>query len=137
MRAAWIAVACAEHVRRGREGGFMQVCHGKAAPLRRLRPGDGVVYYSPTLAMGDKRPYRAFTATGHVAKGEPFVFDMGGGFQPWRRPVCWSTGQEVSIAPLLPRLSLTAGRKHWGQALRFGLLEITAADFAVIGEAMG
>ena len=48
MSANWIAVASAEHVRRGREGGFMQVCHGKAAPLRRIQPGDGVVYYSPT-----------------------------------------------------------------------------------------
>ena len=30
------------------EAGFMQVSHGKAAPLRRIRPGDGVAYYSPT-----------------------------------------------------------------------------------------
>nr|WP_315485999.1 EVE domain-containing protein [uncultured Undibacterium sp.] len=44
----WIAVACAEHVAIGRELGFMQVCHGKASPLRRLRAGDKVVYYSPT-----------------------------------------------------------------------------------------
>lgn len=33
---SWIAVASAEHVRSGRAQGFMQVCHGKAAPLRRL-----------------------------------------------------------------------------------------------------
>lgn len=32
---SWIAVASAEHVRSGRSQGFMQVCHGKAAPLRR------------------------------------------------------------------------------------------------------
>jgi len=44
----WIAVASAEHVRRGQSEGFMQVCHGKAAPLRRVRPGNRVVYYSPT-----------------------------------------------------------------------------------------
>jgi hypothetical protein len=30
--------------------GFMQVSHGKAAPLRRIHPGDWVVYYSPTTA---------------------------------------------------------------------------------------
>jgi hypothetical protein len=29
----WIAVASAEHVRLGQAGGFMQVSHGKAAPL--------------------------------------------------------------------------------------------------------
>ena len=52
MSRYWIAVACAEHARRGKELGFMQVCHGKGAPLRRLKAGDGVVYYSPATAMG-------------------------------------------------------------------------------------
>jgi hypothetical protein len=33
----WIAVASADHVGRGRAPGFMQVCHGKAAPLRRIQ----------------------------------------------------------------------------------------------------
>ena len=42
---SWMAVASAEHVRNGRAQGFMQVCHGKAAPLRRLKPNDWVVYY--------------------------------------------------------------------------------------------
>ena len=34
----WIAVASADHVARGVAGGFMQVCHGKRAPLARIRP---------------------------------------------------------------------------------------------------
>lgn len=132
MKAAWIAVACAEHVRRGREGGFMQVCHGKASPLRRLQPGDGIAYYSPTLAFGSKLPYRAFTAVGIVAEGEPFRFDMAGNFQPWRRHVRWTAGREAPIAPLLPELRFSAGRKNWGQQLRFGLLAICPEDFAAI-----
>ena len=48
MSRNWVAVASAEHVRIGRSQGFMQVSHGKAAPLKRIHPGDGVVYYSPT-----------------------------------------------------------------------------------------
>lgn len=36
MSAHWIAVASAEHVPLGREQGFMQVCLGKAAPIRPL-----------------------------------------------------------------------------------------------------
>ena len=54
MSAYWIAVASAEHVRRGRKDGFMQVNHGKPAPLRRVKPGDGIVYYSPTTIL--RRP---------------------------------------------------------------------------------
>ena len=47
----WIAVASAEHVRLGRAQGFMQVNHGKLAPLKRIQTGDRVVYYSPSNVM--------------------------------------------------------------------------------------
>lgn len=136
MRAAWVAVACAEHVRRGRAGGFMQVCHGKAGPLRRLQPGDGVAYYSPSVALGGKEPCRAFTAIGIVAEGEPYACDMGGGFHPWRRDVRWAASIDAPIAPLLPRLGFSAGMRSWGRPLRFGLLAVSTEDFRLIGVAM-
>ena len=43
MSKYWIAVASAEHARRGKAG-FIQVNHGKKAPLQRVRAGDGVAY---------------------------------------------------------------------------------------------
>ena len=49
-RRNWIAVASAEHARLGRDFkpvGFMQVGHGKGAPLKRLAAGDRVAYYAP------------------------------------------------------------------------------------------
>lgn len=69
----WVAVASAEHVRHGRRGGFMQVCHGKAGPLRRIHPGDRVVYYSPTISFGGKDRLQAFTALGTVLPGDSYV----------------------------------------------------------------
>jgi hypothetical protein len=135
MNAAWIAVASAEHVRRGREGGFMQVGHGKLAPLRRIHPGDGIAFYSPTIVLGSKTPYRAFTAAGIVAEGEPYLCDMG--FHPYRRDVNWYAITETPIAPLLQQLRFSAGRKNWGQQLRFGLLAIDPEDFGAIANAMG
>ena len=54
MTRHWLAVASADHVAIGRRGGFMQVCHAKAAPLRRLQPGDRVVYYSPAERYSPK-----------------------------------------------------------------------------------
>jgi len=59
---SWIAVASAEHVQRGRNAGFMQVCHGKVSPLRRVRPDDHVIYYSPTHTFGGRDKLQAFTA---------------------------------------------------------------------------
>lgn len=137
MRGHWIAVASAEHVRRGREEGFMQVNHGKAAPLRRVKPGDGIVYYSPSTVLGEKDGLQAFTAVGTVREGEPYQGDMGGGFTPFRRDVEWAKAREAPIKPLLDRLEFTAGKSNWGYQLRFGLFSISTGDFALIAEAMG
>jgi hypothetical protein len=133
----WIAVASAEHVRRGRKDGFMQVNHGKAAPLRRVKPGDGIVYYSPTTVLGEKDGLQAFTAIGTVREGEPYQGDMGAGFTPFRRDVDWAEAEETPIKPLLDRLDFTAGKSNWGYQLRFGLFPVSAADFALIARAMG
>lgn len=133
----WIAVASADHVLRGRAEGFMQVCHGKPAPLRRLRPGDRVVYYSPTRTMGGHEPVRAFTAVGTVKAGAPYLFDMGGGFVPWRRDMDWCAADAAPIAPLLPLMAWTTGQRNWAYPLRFGLLAISQPDLACIAQAMG
>ena len=62
----WIAVASAEHVEIGRAQGFMQVGHGKGAPLKRLRAGDRIAYYSPVRVFGGRDACQAFTAIGTV-----------------------------------------------------------------------
>lgn len=137
MSRNWIAVASAEHIRIGRAGGFMQVCHGKAAPLRRIRPGDHVIYYSPTEKLGGTAPLRCFTALGQVSTGEPYQADMGSGFHPFRRDVRWAEAQVAPITPLLDRLGFSAGKKNWGYQLRFGLFEVSDYDFELIARAMG
>ncbi|MFP5393964.1 MAG: EVE domain-containing protein [Gammaproteobacteria bacterium] len=137
----WIAVASAEHVRIGRAHGFMQVCHGKAAPLKRLRPGDRVAYYSPTEQFGGKDKLRAFTAIGTVKDGQPYQASIGpgagGGFCPFRRDVWWLPAAEAGINPLLDTLEFTVGNRNWGYQLRFGLFEVSAHDMDVIAAAMG
>jgi EVE domain len=68
---SWLAVASAEHVQRGRAEGLVQVCHGKAAPQRRIQPGDRVAFYAPTRSLGGKDKLQAFTALGTVKLGLP------------------------------------------------------------------
>jgi hypothetical protein len=133
----WLAVASADHARRGKELGIMQVCHGKGGPLKRLRAGDGVVYYSPTVAFGGKDRLQAFTCIGVVRDERIYQADMGGGFRPFRRDVDFVAANEASILPLLDELELTRGKRSWGYPFRFGLLEITQADFETIAAAMG
>lgn len=132
----WIVVACAEHVARGRAGGFMQAGHGKRAPLARLRAGDRLVTYSPTERMGDKTPLQAFTAIGVVRAGTPYTVDLGGGFVPFRRDVSFVAARAVPIRPLLDVLAFTQPSSHWGARFRYGLFSIDDGDLAHIAEAM-
>jgi len=135
-RRYWLAVASADHAQRGKVLGIMQVCHGKGGPLRRIRAGDGVVYYSPTVSFRGKDRLQAFTAIG-VAEGErTYQVDMGNGFRPFRRDVDYAEAEPVSILPLLERLELTRRKRNWGYPFRFGLVEITKSDFDTISAAM-
>lgn len=136
-RRYWLAVASSDHVRLGREQGFMQVGHGKGAPLKRPRAGDGVVYYSPTVTLGGKERLQAFTSIGVVADERVYQADMGDGFRPFRRDVTFAKAKEASILPLLDALDLTRGKRSWGYPFRFGFLEITQHDFDAIAAAMG
>ena len=136
----WIAVASAEHARRGCSGeggtGYMQVNHGKLAPLRRVQPGDRVAYYAPVLEFGGKAKCQAFVLIGLVQPGEPYAFDMGGGFVPYRRDVRYLPAREAPIAPLLDSLAFIEDRQRWGYKFRFGLFDIPDHDVRLIASAM-
>lgn len=133
----WIGVASRDHVIAGAAGGFCQLGHGKAAPIRRLSPGDWIIYYSPRTTYPDGAPLQAFTALGKVLPGEPYAVATSPGFVPTRRDVRFLASREVPIKLLLERLSFVAGQKSWGQILRRGLVEIPERDFSIIADAMG
>lgn len=137
MSACWIAVASAAHVRIGRQGGFMQVNHGKAAPLERMRVGDGFAYYSPRAAYPDGEVMQAFTALGRVTGEAIFQADVGGAPRPFRRQVAFAPVRSAPIKPLIASLSFIRSKTHWGAAFRFGVVRIEAADFARIAAALG
>ena len=138
--ACWVAVASAEHVAIGRSGGFMQVGHGKGAPLKRLHARDRVAYYSPVRVFGEKEICQAFTAVGVVRDDLVYQGEMemanGEKFEPFRKDVTWFPSQDASIRRLLSQLSFTAGKTSWGYAFRFGLLKVTADDMDLIQSAM-
>lgn len=137
MTKYWIAVACKEHVQNGKCEGIMQVCHGRVASLKRVKPGDWVIYYSPTEVYGQKAPYRMFTAIGQVLTGEPYQFKMSEDFIPWRRDVNFLEASDIAIQPLVDKLIFIKNKQHWGFVFRFGLIRIPEQDFCLIASAMG
>ncbi|MES2529431.1 MAG: EVE domain-containing protein [Pseudomonadota bacterium] len=138
-RKNWIAVASAEHARIGRDHrpvGFMQVGHGKGTPLKRIAPGDRVAYYAPATVYGGKDRLQSFVSIGVVQPGAPYIGDMGNGFQPWRRDVRYSPSREAPIAPLIGAFDFVEDPKHWGAKFRYGLLQISEHDMALVASAM-
>ena len=132
----WIGVASKDHVLKGVEGGFCQLCHGKSNPLKRLSPGDWIVYYSPRTAMSGGEVVQSFTGIGQILEGEPYQTDMGNAFVPYRRDVRFICTQGASIRPLLDHLSFIKNKQSWGYVFRFGLFEIPELDFQAIATAM-
>ncbi len=135
----WIAVASAEHARLGRAHrpvGFMQVGHGKQAPLKRIAPGDRVAYYATATVLGSSDKLQSFVSIGVVQPGEAYAFDMGNGFVPWRRDVRYAASHEAPIAPLIEAFEFVEDPKRWGYKFRFGLFEVNDHDMRLIARAM-
>ena len=76
-RSYWIGVAARAHVQAGIAGGYCQLGHGKHGPVKRLTPGDLIVYYSPREQLDEKSAsVQAFTGLGEVADREPYLAQM-------------------------------------------------------------
>lgn len=136
MTKYWIGVASHEHVQRGIQGGFAQVCHGKISTLKSMSEGDWLIYYSPTYHFGEKDICRCFTAIGTIGKEKPYTFEMSPNFIPWRINVKFLKAEMVPIEPLLEELSFIKDKKKWGFPFRRGSFEIPLADFEVIAKQM-
>ena len=132
----WIAVVSKDHTMRGVAGGFMQVCHGKQAPLKRMSEADWVIFYSPKQTMNGDEKCQAFTAIGQVKDSEVYAFQMSQDFVPFRRNVTFFDCQEVAIGPLLPQLDFIQNKSKWGFQFRLGFFEIQEKDFNFIASKM-
>lgn len=80
MTKFWIGVVSKEHVLRGVEGGFCQVCHGKKGPLNRMKKGDYLLYYSPKYQLNSQEKLQAFTAVGKIINDTAYQVEMFEGF---------------------------------------------------------
>jgi hypothetical protein len=128
----WCAVACREHVKLGAAGGFAQVGHGRKQPLARMRTGDGIVYYSPTLRRDGGEKCQKFTSIGVVRDERIYQVEMVPRFKPFRRDIDYFAGDDALVHPLLPHLTFTRGRPNWGYRFRFGFFEIHRDDYVLI-----
>ncbi|MFF0456801.1 EVE domain-containing protein [Nocardia africana] len=137
MNKYWLAVVSRDHVRRGVALGIAHANHGKRAAVERMRPGDGLVYYSPRTGMREGDPVKSFTAIGTIDDRPVWqADDQGGCFRPWRRAVNYRPdARDITIDTVRGDLDLTSV-PNWGIVLRRGVVELSAHDFEVISRAM-
>ena len=136
MARYWIGVASKDHVLRGVAGGFCQLCHGKAQPLKRMAVGDWIIFYSPKEQFETASPYQQFTAICEVIGAGVYTFEMFPGFVPNRRDIRFLKATDTPIRPLLAQLSFIKDKRKWGYAFRFGHIEIPKSDFNLIATQM-
>lgn len=132
----WIIVASKSHVKSGIEQSIAQACHGKAAPLKRLRKDDFVIFYSGQVARGKPESCQEFTAIGQVKDEEVYQFQTSENFCPSRRNIDFFESTDISILPLINDLSFIQNKKSWGYPFRFGFFEINKKDFELISSKM-
>ncbi|MEH6965694.1 EVE domain-containing protein [Priestia megaterium] len=132
----WIGVASRDHVMKSVDGEFAQLCHGKEAPLKKMKKGDWIIYYSPKIWFKQSAPHQKFTALGRVVDDYIFQFDMEDGFIPFRRNIEFMNCTETPIHPLIPQLSFIKNKRYWGYSFRLGHLEISENDFKIIRNEM-
>lgn len=136
-RRHWLGVVSRSHVQIGVRGSFIQLNHGKKAPLQKLQAGDALVMYSPRTAFPDGEILQAFTAIGTIRSGQIYQVEMTPDFKPYRVDVDFQECQEAAIKPLIADLGFIKNKTHWGAAFRFGQIKISAEDFARIARSMG
>ncbi|MBI3519388.1 MAG: EVE domain-containing protein [Bacteroidetes bacterium] len=128
----WIVVVSKDHCTRGVSGGFIQACHGKQAPLKRMKQGDWVIIYSSKMTMNGTEKCQAFTAIGQVMDEDVYQFRMTENFVPFRRNIKFYDCHEISILPLINELEFVINKQSWGYPFRYGFLEIKEKDFELI-----
>lgn len=132
----WIIVASKDHVKTGVAEGIAQACHGKVSPLKRMRKGDFVVYYSGKQSFGKPEKCQEFTAIGTVKDDDVYPFQITADFCPFRRNIDFFESVDISILPLINNLDFIQNKKSWGYPFRFGFFEIKEYDFNLISSLM-
>ncbi|WP_100487082.1 EVE domain-containing protein [Sporolactobacillus pectinivorans] len=126
MTRYWIGVASKDHVMRGVKEGFCQLCHGKKAPLSRMKSGDQLLYYSPKKEMRSKEPYQKIVACGMIINDEVYQVEMSLYFHPYRKDVQYRNSiREVPLS----ELNQYNEWKDVRSRLRYGHFEISEALF--------
>lgn len=121
-----------DHVKIGKENGFVQAGHGKKKPLLKLSKDDYVIFYSPGTSLKNGEKLQAFTAVCKIKDDSIYSVEINNSFKPFRMNAEYFECVETKIRPLINGLQFIKNKQKWGFIFRFGLFEINKNDFDLI-----
>ncbi|MEQ1977499.1 EVE domain-containing protein [Xenorhabdus sp. SGI240] len=131
----WIAVISRAHARLAADSGFLQVCHGKAGPLRKTRAGDEVFIYCPRSEMKSGEILKTVEYQCVFTHDDIYQVEQFPGFKPFRKDVIFDPSFQSVVLKDIDGLEFTAN-PQWGMLARRGFFEISTNDAARIRTAM-
>ncbi|MEG0286308.1 MAG: EVE domain-containing protein [Vagococcus sp.] len=129
MRRYWIGVVSLNHINKGIESSFIQLCHGKESPLKRMSEDDVIIIYSPKIDLYSKDKYQCFSAIGRLVDNKITQVEMASDFHPFRRNVDFIENiKPVSIHGIKDSLEFIEDQRYYGAKFRYGHFEISKED---------
>jgi predicted RNA-binding protein len=128
----WVVVTSRDHALDGFKESIVQVNHGKESPLKRMSPGDQVLFYAGKKVYGQKELCQSFVALAELTDREIFQYEVSADFKPFRRKAQYQEVEETAIRPLINELEFIRDKEKWGFIFRTGIFEINKHDFDLI-----
>ncbi|VEJ44873.1 Uncharacterised protein [Bartonella vinsonii] len=132
----WIAVISQDHARLAAKLGFLQICHGKAAPLQKTSKGDEVFIYCPRSEMGTGKILQTIEFQCVFKDNHIYQVEQVPDFKPFRKDAVFNKQAKPVVLKEVQSLEFLSN-PHWGMLARRGFFEITTHDATQIRKAMG
>ncbi|WP_156851634.1 EVE domain-containing protein [Bartonella refiksaydamii] len=123
----WIAVISRAHARFAAEFGFLQVCHGKAGPLRKTSKGDEAFIYCPRCEIGTGQVIQTIEFQCIFKDDHIYQVKQAPNFVPFRKDVIFNKQAQSVILKEIQGLEFLTN-PHWGMLAQRDFFEITAYD---------
>ena len=127
----WIAVISLEHAKISACSGFLQVCHGKSAPLRRTTAGDEVFIYCARESMRSGKILQRIEYRCVFNDNRIYQVEQTPEFSPFRKDVTFDTGFQGIRIHDVQDFELTSN-PSWGRLARLGFFEISFHDAVLL-----
>jgi len=140
MAQRWIVTVSEDNLQETLKNNLVGLPERRRNLLKRVRPGDTVVFYIGKKRAGYGGPRASVSQFGPIAEvaGEEFFSDdpiwgvRGKERFPARLPICLVSEGRVNAADVTPRLNFVRDKNKWGLYFLTGIRELSEEDYKTL-----